>query len=352
MCENRNVNRNILIVDDEDKILKTLSKVLKDKFNKIITVSCPQQAIDILRKETVHIVITDYYMPDSTGLDLLKFINLNFDIPVIIMTGQANLKMAVETTNYHAYRFIEKPISLDSLNKLSEDLNDFLNKKEKEKNLILAGEATSTIIHEINNPLNIIHLRCETLKSTFQKDSEMVKKLETIEKSSNKISRIISQTRQLLVDKKYDKKYENFNLKQISQEIQEYVDSKNIEYTVDLTKLNQNFEISYDKEILLQVIYNLINNSNDAISDFKEKWIKIEAEVNQNNLFIKILDSGTGIPKDKIDSIFNKGFSGKNSTGIGLYLCRLLLENLNSKLYVDDKNNNTCFVIEIDLLEK
>jgi len=105
----------VLIVDDEEKTRNILEINLQERFN-IFTAKDGEQAVDVLKDTSVHLVLSDWKMPNKDGRTLLKEIQKDFpDVPVIIMTAYGNIQNAVEMMKEGAFDFIEKPIKLNDL---------------------------------------------------------------------------------------------------------------------------------------------------------------------------------------------------------------------------------------------
>ena len=103
-------------------------------------------------------------------------------------------------------------------------------------------------------------------------------------------------------------------------------------------------KISVDKIQMETVFSNMINNSIQAISESGEIEIKISE--NFDNVEIQIIDSGIGIPDDKLSKIFEPLFTTKQSgTGLGLSSCMSIIKNHGGTINV--KNNPTTFTITL-----
>ncbi|RCK73349.1 MAG: Response regulator of zinc sigma-54-dependent two-component system [Ignavibacteriae bacterium] len=106
----------ILIVDDEATQRKVLSGFLKKQGYKIYEASSGNQAIEIASKNIIDLVITDFKMPDISGIEVLKLVrSINPEIAVIIMTAFGTIETAVEAMREGAYNYLTKPINLDEL---------------------------------------------------------------------------------------------------------------------------------------------------------------------------------------------------------------------------------------------
>ncbi|MHA1267932.1 MAG: sigma-54-dependent transcriptional regulator [Candidatus Helarchaeota archaeon] len=106
----------LLIVDDDENLLKSLQKILKLKNYSVDTVANPVQVEKLLENNHYHSILLDVRMPGINGLDLLKMVmHKSITTPVIMISGQSNIEIAVQAIKEGAYDFIEKPIDPDRL---------------------------------------------------------------------------------------------------------------------------------------------------------------------------------------------------------------------------------------------
>lgn len=107
----------ILLVDDNEEILEYLSRFLIDKYTVWIAHD-GKEALDQLRAETIHLVISDVMMPVIDGFELCKLIKSNLDIshiPVILLTAKNTLQAKIEGLELGADVYIDKPFSPEYL---------------------------------------------------------------------------------------------------------------------------------------------------------------------------------------------------------------------------------------------
>ena len=103
---------NVLVLDDERKIADKVSNYLVKQGYKSQSVYYPTQAIKILNRDSIDILISDVLMPDMTGLDLLKKVkSLYPHVEVIMITGHGDMDMVIEAMHLGAVDFIKKPFS-------------------------------------------------------------------------------------------------------------------------------------------------------------------------------------------------------------------------------------------------
>jgi len=103
---------NILVVDDEMRLLSTLSSILKENGYRVFPAATGQEAQEVFRDSLLDAVILDLVLPDTDGISLLKMFHSEKPLlPVIMLTGHGTIPKAVEATRLGAYDFFEKPAS-------------------------------------------------------------------------------------------------------------------------------------------------------------------------------------------------------------------------------------------------
>jgi len=102
---------NVLIVDDEEFVLKSISRTLKTELYKVFTASSGKEALTMIKEEKINVVITDEYMPEMRGTELLNTIKTAYPTIIrILITGNASIDTAMEAINNgEIYRFLLKP---------------------------------------------------------------------------------------------------------------------------------------------------------------------------------------------------------------------------------------------------
>lgn len=144
----------ILIIDDEEAILKTLKDALTDEAYRVETLSQGEEALDAIGKLIPDLVMLDIFMPKHNGLKLLTQIKKEFpDQKVIMISGFGNIPIAIEAIHKGAIDFIEKPLNLDEiLCKI-----EFLKKQEPVPSPPQTTLQANNIIGESNLFLELIH---------------------------------------------------------------------------------------------------------------------------------------------------------------------------------------------------
>ena len=106
----------LLIVDDDEKFLKTIAERLGLKDFDVTTASEGNQAIKAAKKGKFDVAILDLKMPGMDGMELLKILKKKHKfLEVIILTGFSSIDSAVECTKLGAFGYLEKPYNFEKL---------------------------------------------------------------------------------------------------------------------------------------------------------------------------------------------------------------------------------------------
>ena len=109
----------VLIVDDEVNIRRVLAAMLKREGYEVTTAADGEQALGVLNKTPVHVVVTDLVMPRLGGMELLRRVSADFpDVPVIVITAHGSVDSAVAALKAGAFDYITKPFEQDDLKKV------------------------------------------------------------------------------------------------------------------------------------------------------------------------------------------------------------------------------------------
>ncbi len=110
------MNQNILIIDDERNIRRTLDMILSGEGYQVFTCASAQAGLDTIKKERIHLILLDIVMPEISGLDLLpKLLEVRPNLAVIMISGHGNVQNAVLAIKRGAYDFMEKPLDRDKV---------------------------------------------------------------------------------------------------------------------------------------------------------------------------------------------------------------------------------------------
>lgn len=102
----------VLIADDDPGCRETLREIIEPAGYRTLLAESGEEALDIIRNEPVHVVLTDYRLPRITGLDVLKIVRqIRPQVPSILVTAEANGEIVRQAFAAQAYSVIPKPVS-------------------------------------------------------------------------------------------------------------------------------------------------------------------------------------------------------------------------------------------------
>ena len=102
----------ILVTDDDRGSRDTLAQMLRDRGFSTITATSGEEAIEIIRVETIHLVFFDMHMPRMTGLEALQQVRVfNELLPAILVTADATREVIRQALLAHVYSVLPKPVN-------------------------------------------------------------------------------------------------------------------------------------------------------------------------------------------------------------------------------------------------
>jgi DNA-binding NtrC family response regulator len=107
---------NVLLVDDETEFLETLVKRLKKRKLNATGVTSGEQALEVLSTTPIDVVVLDVKMPGMDGIETLRAIKkISPLVEVIMLTGHANMEVAIAGMESGAFDYLMKPMDIDEL---------------------------------------------------------------------------------------------------------------------------------------------------------------------------------------------------------------------------------------------
>src|SRR3989338_11124282 len=108
--------KKILIVDDESTIRMSLARILEKEGYAVAQAENGKKAIELLKKEPFHLILTDLKMPEVDGFEVLKQAkSISPDSVVIVLTAYVSVESAISAMKAGAYDYLSKPINIDEV---------------------------------------------------------------------------------------------------------------------------------------------------------------------------------------------------------------------------------------------
>ena len=149
----------LLLIDDDPNTLASLARAFRMAGHEAAVCDNATRAMEMARGERFDLILSDVVMPGKTGLELLEELKkVGVQTPIVLISGQANIEMAVKATRLGALDFLEKPLSTDKLLltvenalKLSrlEDENRELRHRLGKHELVGSGPAMKKLLAQI-----------------------------------------------------------------------------------------------------------------------------------------------------------------------------------------------------------
>ena len=215
-------------------------------------------------------------------------------------------------------------------------------------------EMAKQIAHEIKNPLTPMKLSVQQLQKAW--DDKAPKWNEYLNTFSNNLieqiehlSSIASEFSNFAEIPKSKGEVVNVITK-IKKSVELFSNEGNIDFKLDLNDKKKVF-IYFDKEKMVQVFSNLINNAIQSIPDDRRGRITISLDIIDKNVLIKIADNGSGIPKMIGDKLFEPNFTTKTGgMGLGLAIVKNIMEDAGGRVWYETEiGKGSAFIIEMPL---
>jgi len=224
--------------------------------------------------------------------------------------------------------------------------------------LITMGEMASSLAHELNQPLAAItsyNTGCvNKLESGVFTASELKDALGKLGVQAERAGRIVRRVHDFV--RKSEPKLASCDLAEIIDDSIGFIEStaKLLSIRIMREIHGQPPELLADHAMLVQVLLNLMRNGIEAMSNAAPERRRLTIKLDQigDQMQIRVIDCGTGISKDVKEKLFTPFFSTKaEGMGIGLNICRSIIEFHHGRLWVEDNpQGGTVFVITLPII--
>ncbi len=121
----------LLFIDDEQTFLKYIAKRLKLEGFTVKTTFSGEEGVAAAAQEVFDVAVVDLQMPGIDGIEVQRRLkDLQPDLPCIVLTGHGSVENALESGKYNAFKFLSKPVDMDTLIETIQAAHDFRREKE------------------------------------------------------------------------------------------------------------------------------------------------------------------------------------------------------------------------------
>ena len=356
----------VLVVDDDPTNITVISGVLKDSF-RIKVATNGKQALAMARApDKLDLILLDVVMPEMDGFEVCRHLKANpatREIPVIFLTGVTDAENEEKGFEIGAVDYIHKPFSApivlvrvrtqlalqaalrqarEARNQADELLHALRAELAGVARLTAMGELAASIAHEIRQPLAAVVNNANAGLNWLNNQPPNLKQvraaLKRIVRDSERGSDVIGSIQRML--KKGEQERARLDINDLIREVMSLVQgdlkdrgvSSRAELADDLPR------VLADRIQLRQVILNLIMNAIEAMVSVsgRARVLRVRSENHgDNGVRVAVEDSGSGIPQEDMDRIFETFFTTKSEgMGMGLSICRSIVASHGGRITV------------------
>ncbi len=344
----------ILIVDDVPRNIQVLGALL-NKFDYELAIAMNgQQALDIVARIKPDLILLDVMMPVMDGHEVCKRIKANEntrEIPIIFITAKSETEDIITGFELGAVDYITKPfIGSELIARVKTHLSLKATKESLMEEVATKNKFFSIISHDLRSSFGIIQSFVNIIQNNREllSPEEIDELLEDIGKTSKNTLDLLqnllewarSQTGRL------NFKPEKFEVHEVSGNIvksfKNNASNKNIKLN---SEVKSGHEVFADKNMVSLVVRNLVSN---AIKFTPQNGnIKIDSSEGDSYIKIEVSDSGVGIKKERIPSLFKidsiistPGTEKEQGNGLGLILCKEFVEHNGGEIGIESEEDN------------
>jgi len=326
----------ILAVDDKIENLAYLNTILSTLYYVRATPKA-SLALKSIHYEKPDLILLDIKMPEMDGFELCKIIKKDPDlasIPIIFLSALDDINHKVEAFENGGVDYVTKPFEpKEILARIKTQIEIFENKRTIDKLLTQQDLFIKKIMHEINTPLSIISLNCDSLQREIGAKNE----LETIKASTKTLSSIYGDLSYLIKKEHRDYEQSSINmLKFISSRVAFFDELASVKDIMIDVQSNFEYEITFNEYELERIIDNTISNS--IKYSYPSTTIEIFIGKDENHYILSIKDEGIGIENSQ--EMFQPYVQHSSlNTGLGLGLS--IVKDICDKYAVDIQTKST-----------
>lgn len=256
-------------------------------------------------------------------------------------------QVAIAVENVMLYE--ELKASYDALKRTQEQLIN----SEK---LAVVGKVAAGIAHEIKNQMVGLSF-AELIKAKYPQDEKIQEYAETILGTKNHMLSILNELRDFAQNRETAYLKSEHSLAEMIEKLVSFMQfDPDIRFHRLTTAYHAHPVVTMNQEKIKQMLINIIRNAAHAIGYTRKGTISIELLADETHATIKVSDDGSGIPAENIDKIWEPFYTTKDSskgTGLGLDLCRRIIEGHGGRIYCESViDQGSTFFIVLPLLEQ
>lgn len=358
------MSRTVLFVDDNPVILKTIQVAFANEDYNVLLAKSGKEGLRLIQEHHPSVIVTDLRMPEMDGLELLKKAReINNNWLGMIFTAYMDVGSVMQAVGQdYVWRYIVKPwkdnreLVLAVRNALQLQEEKLARQRAEElaaKNERLAGlgRLIAGMAHQFNN-INVGIIGYAQMAQKYGSLPEEVEDcLEKINAFARRATEVVKDL-SVFTDQSSKVGVAQANLSAIASDALFLLKKDMDETGIIVEKLFDEIpNIAVDSDLIRQVIFNLLENAQHALLDKEEeRKIILETGKQEERVFVRIIDNGSGISKKHLSKIFEHFFTTKGAqapegspnihipgVGLGLSLAQIIVNSHNGELTVESE---------------
>lgn len=343
--------KTILIVDDLDDMRMVVAELLRRHGHRALTAASAEDALDKALLDPPDLLVTDWMMPGTTGLELIERWRSNpalHDIPTVLLTARDDQASRLEGHVRGADAFLGKPFEerellavVDNLLSLKEREHDLEETNARLDQALMDAEAASaakstflaSMSHELRTPLNAILGYAELIREDLEPNDPTAEDIRKIEQAGSHLLSLINDVLDLskVAAGELGVRPEAFDIVELVEEIVPLAETSATRNgnALQVDPVRQRVQVFADRVRVRQVVLNLLSNAAKFTSD---GVIEIAFRTEDTDAIgIEVSDTGIGMDPDQLARAFQpfvqvhrEGHIRYGGTGLGLAVSRQL----------------------------
>ena len=373
----------ILYVDDDDANLTVLQAACADEFD-VITASSGVEALEVLQRREIAVLLVDQRMPGMTGVEVFEAIREQYrDTVRILITAYSDISSAISAINRgQVRRYIKKPWEPDELKAtLAESLEVYATRRKvrdleqrflETVRVYALGVIAASVAHELRTPLTALQANLDLAKMRGRKLTEQLrpgavvgppeqeslgKLLDQVGGASAAAGQAIEITRGVELGHRRRDDEQVADLTEVVNLTLKCVRGDLLARSQLFVEAEPHLVVAASPTRVGQVVLNLLINALQALPDRprNENLVVIRVRPAGGNVTLEVEDNGSGIPADVVDRIFDPFFTTKpqGGTGLGLAISRKIVEEARGAIAVDSApGRGTRFAVTLPVVTR
>jgi two-component system, sensor histidine kinase and response regulator len=343
------VVRTILLAEDEEALAEAMAEVISHMGHRALVAHDGRTALELARTHRPDLIISDYMMPVRNGVELLEDVRADpslADVPFVLVSAAA--PRAAE----RAWRFLAKPVRLDTLEALIADALRGANARAVEGAVTapsttamptLREETLNWVAHEIRTPLSTARLAAEMMERQLAErgDLPLQTKAASILRQLDVVVGLVHTVLETarLVENRMNLELVRADVRQaVAATVDEWRE-RHPQFTFTSELPGEPVVVAHDVARIRQILDNLISNA--VKYSGSSRTVRLQLQEQPATVAISVHDQGLGIPPSELPRIFDRfhrvSSSAGEGHGLGLFIASALAQLHHGSLTVSSE---------------